>query len=65
MTTTLNKHLIVAARRAMAPEFRAAHKAFGRAYCGPEQRQRVPHRFTGDQWPGSAVNAAPGILLPG
>ena len=40
------QYLIVPARYSTPPEFRAAHNKFGRAYSGPEQRQRLPHHIT-------------------
>ncbi|MDH3714318.1 MAG: hypothetical protein OET44_10775 [Gammaproteobacteria bacterium] len=51
MTTKTQTRLIVPARYATAPEFRAAHNTFGRAYSGPEQRQRTPPRLSDDSWP--------------
>jgi len=46
MTDKPPEYLIVPARYSTLPEFRAAHNKLGRAYSGPEQRQRLPHRIT-------------------
>lgn len=39
------KTLIRLVRCVTAPEFRAANKAFSTAYCGPEQRNRMPRHL--------------------
>lgn len=41
MTNRSPQHLIPGARLAAMPEFRTAHRSFGRAYSGPEQRRRT------------------------
>ena len=49
MIHTVEKWLRGELHRDPAPEFRAAHDMFDKAYSGPEQRRRVKHRLGKDR----------------